>query len=65
MVTWDDKARQAYSHTYFLQKNKWGYQLDESEAIELGLLTISHSSKPVQPTRTRRTRDTVKKEPKQ
>lgn len=57
MTMWDDKAKQAYSHTYFLQKHKWGYQLTEKEAIELELVKVSPSV-----TRKPRTSTSSKKE---
>lgn len=57
-----DRIRNDYSNTYFCQVSKWGKDLNEDEAIKLGLIPVIVTPHVKTPTK-RRTRNNKTSKP--
>lgn len=58
-----EEIRKFYERSYFSQVHKWGYDLTQEEAIELGLLKkVEVPKEPVKPKGTRKKTNKTNKE---
>lgn len=57
-----DRIHEFYENTFFCQVSKWGRDLDEEEAIKLGLLPASSEKTPVKRATRKKVSEPIPKE---
>lgn len=57
-----DRIRKYYENTFFCQVSKWGRDLNEEEAIKLGLLPAPSEKTPVKRTTRKKVSEPIHKE---
>lgn len=57
-----DRIHEFYENTFFCQVSKWGRDLNEEEAIKLGLLTAPSEKTPVKRATRKKVSEPINKE---
>lgn len=57
-----DRIHEFYENTFFCQVSKWGRDLDEEEAIKLGLLPAPSEKTPVKRSTRKKVSEPINKE---